>query len=969
MEWQNPETLYLILPLCVAWFVLVLYSRRKQQSAREAFVAQAMWSRMLPDESPFRFWIKHALRIVGIIASLVALAGPQFGTEIEQIVPRGSDLYVLIDVSRSMLADDVAPTRLGRAKADVSALVNRLEGERIGLIAFAGQAVVKCPLTIDYDSFRRALKELDSSSAPRGGTAIGDAIRKALDVFQGKVDRDQAMLLITDGDDQKSYPLEAAATASEHNVTIFTVGLGDSEQGSRIPQKEDAKSFVEYQGEQVWSKMNGNLLGEIALKTSGVYVPAGTKAYDLGELYSSHLQSRHAKDAATQERTRRSEQYQMFLAVAIGSLLIELCISTYRRRPNYLAKPISFIGQSTLSEVPSKNRSAGLVCLIVGLGMAVEGRTLSAIEPRAAVREGLKLYSQEKFESAREKFAAAIEEFDQQKSEHTAVAAFDEACAFHRNGEVEKAREAYLRSGISKDREISIASHFNLGALAAEQAKAQAGEQPETIAPDKRQAILDQLMSAAAAYRHCLELQPEHPTARKNLELIRLWIKYYSDKWREADRQKRRDETNLIQFLQYVIDTQKAMNDTITQLPSNTSPDRFAELKQLQSDLAEEIPTLEEKIDKELRPNPSQNNNNAAPNSDEDAKEIEEGIRMLKNWANTSKEQMLSSARALIRHAPKDSMESQRAAIAELDKIWDAVVPFHPLLAKDLADQTSIVEQLDPYLEKPQPSKEISDENIKPSEKVDATSKPDTDPFQPGATQLVIAEDELKEIVETQERTLRKSILLAPKAEMELKQFENSPPTTPDLSKANTGVPGDPNQPPQEPPVDPEEVKAGYEKAMELAPLAVEQMKNAIDFLRQKSPKNAAESAKEARRILEEIQKAQPKKKQDQNQDQKDQQDQKNKDDQKSDSKDEKDSQSKDPQKPDEKKPEENKSDTNKDKQSEKDQSQSQPKPQVSPDRIEEALRKVREREEEKRDRDREFKAKILGRLPVDKDW
>jgi Ca-activated chloride channel family protein len=187
-----------------------------------------MWSRIFPDESAGRFWFKLFLRELAIIANLVALAGPRFGTEVEQGVPRGSDLYVLIDVSRSMLAEDVAPSRLARAKADVSALLNRLDGERVGLIAFAGQAVVKCPLTVDYDSFRRALQELDPNSAPRGGTAIGDAIRKALEVFHAKVQRDQSILLITDGDDQKSYPLEAAEIAAERKVAIFAVGLGDS---------------------------------------------------------------------------------------------------------------------------------------------------------------------------------------------------------------------------------------------------------------------------------------------------------------------------------------------------------------------------------------------------------------------------------------------------------------------------------------------------------------------------------------------------------------------------------------------------------------------------------------------------------------------------------------------------------------------------------------------------------------------
>src|SRR5580704_13020914 len=317
MEWQHPEWLYLILPMAAAWLVLSVYSRSRRRRAAEAFVAQAMSSRILPGDSPARCWTKTLLRETALVAGLVALAGPRWGTQYEEVIPRGSDLYILIDVSRSMLAQDVPPSRLGRAKADVAALVNRLEGERVGLIAFAGQAVVKCPLTVDYDAFRRALDELDTASAPRGGTAIGDAIRKALEVFHAKAERDQAILLITDGDDQQSYPLEAAAIAAERHVTVFTVGLGDAEHGARIPQGGQAKTYMEYQGAQVWSKLDGSLLKDIALKTAGVYVPVGTRGYDLGELYAKYLKDRRGGDEQSHRRIRRSEQFQIFLALAI----------------------------------------------------------------------------------------------------------------------------------------------------------------------------------------------------------------------------------------------------------------------------------------------------------------------------------------------------------------------------------------------------------------------------------------------------------------------------------------------------------------------------------------------------------------------------------------------------------------------------------------------------------------------------
>ncbi len=698
MEWQSPQFLYFILPLGVAWLLLAVYSRQKRKTAREAFAANAMWSRIFPEDSTARFWSKLLLRELAIVASLVGLAGPRFGTEVEQVVPRGSDLYVLIDVSRSMLAEDVVPSRLGRAKTDVLALLNRLSGERIGLIAFAGQAVVKCPLTVDYDSFRRSLQELDPNSAPRGGTAIGDAIRKALEVFHAKVDRDQSILLITDGDDQKSYPLEAAELAAERKVAIFAVGLGDSEQGARIPEKGNSKSYVEFEGQTIWSKLDGSLLSELALKTKGVYVPAGTKSYDLGELYTDHLHKLQTSSGESQQRVRRSEQFQWFLGLAVFALFIDFCIAPHRRTTNDVSQAI----KSGLSKAATV-----LFVLIQSLYLASGDMVLAeepAIEPRNEVREGLKLYSQQKYEEAQQKFSAAVGRLEEERSEAVAVAAFDSACAFHRKGDYEKARENYLRAGLSQDRSLATKAHFNLGTLAADQARTIASEKPELLEPPKRQEVLDHLKRAVDAYRHCLELQPEHIQSRKNLELVRLWIKYYTDKWREIDRQKRRDESNLLVFLEYLMATQRGLKQNVESLPSTVTTDVFAELKLAQDELIEELPTLREKIGSELKPAANDPTGQASVSGNANAseqKELEDGIRMLQSWADAAGGHMSNSAQGLALKKSGESIKSQESAIEELDKIWDAVVPFQPLLAKELEEQTQIAQSLVPPSNEP----------------------------------------------------------------------------------------------------------------------------------------------------------------------------------------------------------------------------------------------------------------------------
>lgn len=963
MEWQHPEALYLILPLCAVWFALCIYSDHRRQQAREQFAVQAMWSRIFPSVSRLRFWIKLILREVAIIAGLMAIAGPKFGVQYEQVVPRGSDLYVLIDVSRSMLADDVPPTRLGRAKSDVAALVNRLEGERVGLIAFAGQAVVKCPLTIDYDSFRRALEELDPDSAPRGGTAIGDAIRKGLEVFHAKADRDQAMLLITDGDDQQSYPLEAAAVAAERHVTIFTVGLGDTDRGARIPQKSDAKSYMEYQGEQVWSKLDSNLLQQIALKTNGVYIPAGTRAYNLGELYSDHLQGRLGNESEKQQRIRRSERFQIFLAIALAALLIDLCIRPYGRTAQ-----LSMIGDVSSSSNAGRAPRRRPTTKTIGFGIITIGTvglvqsTAAAVEPSTAVREGLKLYSKEQFDQARDKFASAAEELEKQKSTAAAVAAFDEACASHKKGDIEKARDGYLRAGLSQDLKISTAAHFNLGNLSAEQARKLSGEKPELVEPDKRKEILDQLAQAVTAYRHCLELQSDHAGARRNLELVRQWIKYYSDQWRERDRQKRRDESNLIQFLEFLIQTETALRENVVNLPDGVHADALAELKRAQDELREEIPTLREKIATDLRPQPDPQNptNNATP------PELEEAIALLRGWADDAGKKMSASSHNLETRKLEQAATDQQSAIDELDKIWEAVIPFHPLLARLLADQTSIAKSLTPQSdEKSEPDKDPA-EPISPKDDEANATQPPIANTPPG--KLEIAEDGLALLNQLQTKTLKRTRQLGPKAEMELERLEKTPATD---EKNGKDQQPQPNAGPTQQGVDPEQAKAGYRKAIELAPQAAEQMEAAVKALEKKDRTVAGQHAEEARKILELIQQAQPKNDQQQNQQNQDQQ---QKQDQNQQNQKDQEQQQKDQQK----KEEQQQSDKDKkDKQDKKDQqskdqsknSEQKQQAAVSKDRIEDALRKVRERQQEKRERDRKMKGLMLGRTPVDKDW
>ena len=331
MIWETPTLLFALwlVPVAGAAFV---YAHRKRQATAARFADTAMVERLVPAFSSGRSWMKGTVMMLAVACLIIAAARPRFGVFFEEVSGRGVDLFVVLDVSRSMLAEDVAPNRLDRAKADILDLLKKLEGDRVGLIAFAGAPVELVPLTTDQGFFRMVLDDVDPGSAPRGGSLIGDAIRKAMESMEERRDRDQVIVLITDGEDHDSFPEEAAKQAAERNIRIITVGLGNTGEGARIPRRNEDGSltFVKHDGQEVWSKMDERLLKEMALTTSGAYVPAKTRAYDLGSIYDEHLSKLTRGEIQAEKRKRYREQFQLFGGIGIALLLIEMLIPRFR---------------------------------------------------------------------------------------------------------------------------------------------------------------------------------------------------------------------------------------------------------------------------------------------------------------------------------------------------------------------------------------------------------------------------------------------------------------------------------------------------------------------------------------------------------------------------------------------------------------------------------------------------------------
>jgi Ca-activated chloride channel family protein len=301
----------------------------RARGALATFLSPVMQRRLTSQPSLARSFTKLGLVLVSLVCGVLALMRPQARGEVD--ITTGADTHAdvmfVLDVSRSMLAEDAPPYRLARAKAEIDELVDKLEDARVGLVVFAGRAVLACPLTPDRSFFSTVLSTIDTRSAGRGGTRIGEAIKTAVASFPAGAGA-KLIVLITDGDDQDKYSVDAAKLARDAGVKILAIGLG-SETGSEItlidPQT-GAKSKLMHDGKPVISKLDGEALRKIALATEGVYVPAGTAAVDLKSILQSYVLPLVHEEGDAAKRFVPAERFQWLVLAALICLIAALWI-------------------------------------------------------------------------------------------------------------------------------------------------------------------------------------------------------------------------------------------------------------------------------------------------------------------------------------------------------------------------------------------------------------------------------------------------------------------------------------------------------------------------------------------------------------------------------------------------------------------------------------------------------------------
>lgn len=329
MRFASPVFLcfVILVPILGVWWAF-LRARREKSLAR--LVSAQLKKKLLPDGSDF--WsLQAAFILTGLALAFFAASRPQWGNTDEKIVTRSRNVVVALDVSRSMLAEDVLPNRLERAKADIADLVDSLQGDRCALVAFRKTGSLVCPLTSDYGFLRGTLAHLTIDSAPRGETDLGSAIRSCLDALDPAADDHNVIIIMSDGGDLRGTAMEGALLAAKRGIPIFTVGIGDPKNPVSLPGEEGKSNYM-YNGQVVKVKLEEDSLRKIAEASNGKYIPlatAGTVETTLGTIYRKFLRSVAAKEQNEQDR-RVAERYHIFLIAALVFLIAGVSLSKGR---------------------------------------------------------------------------------------------------------------------------------------------------------------------------------------------------------------------------------------------------------------------------------------------------------------------------------------------------------------------------------------------------------------------------------------------------------------------------------------------------------------------------------------------------------------------------------------------------------------------------------------------------------------
>ncbi|RUM42909.1 MAG: hypothetical protein DSY80_06455 [Desulfocapsa sp.] len=505
------EPFWLVAGVCVVLLLVIFFNRMQQKRQQELarFASSHLLGKLCASVSGKRRSLKKMLLLLAIMCCFTALSRPQYGVKWVNVKRKGIDILFAIDTSKSMLAEDVRPNRLQRAKYGVLDFVGQLEGDRVGLMPFAGAAFLMCPMTIDYNAFESSLQALDTSIIPKGGTDLAGLIQEAEAALSNEANH-KILVLITDGENLEGDAMEAAKAAAEKGVTIYTVGVGTSE-GELIPLTRDGKTgFVkDSNGKFITSQLDEKTLTAIAEATSGLYVPLGASGEGLQSIYQQKLSLVPKEDLVEKRHKVPVERFEWPLGVSIVLLIVEFLIGGRKSKRSLHIPFVKTAGRRKKNPV-----AAVVLCCLLFWGNGA----------RASIGEDA--YGKEDYLSASAFYNEQLE-----LSPDDPLLLYNYGTAAYKNNLFEDAAQSFSKALKSDDLNLQELAYYNRG-----NALFQLGN--ESLQTDKEHCI-DLWQQAVESYDGALQLNSNNDDASFNQNLVQ---KKLEELKKEQDEEKQQKE-------------------------------------------------------------------------------------------------------------------------------------------------------------------------------------------------------------------------------------------------------------------------------------------------------------------------------------------------------------------------------------------------------------------------------------------
>lgn len=506
MTFANPYLLWLLALGVPAFGALVIWNRRQQGRALAALMSPRLRDLLVQGGNPKIRITQDILHVFILALLLLAAAGPRWGFAWEESSRKGLDILVALDTSRSMLATDIQPDRLSRAKLAAQDLLRLSPTDRLGLIAFAGGAFLQCPLTLDAGAFHQSLETLDTSIIPTGGSSITAAIETAIDAFREQPDSHRVLVVFSDGEDHDSGASGAASKATEAGIKVFTIGIGTPEgELLRLRDPKGQETFLkDDQGNVVKSRLNESLLREVATAGQGFYLPLRGRD-TMRTLYEKGLENLPKTEMESQLIRRQHERYQWPLAAAILLMLVD-----------FLLKP----RRTTRAFSGSTQSLAGLILMLGAMpALAGSGNAETAAQS---------------FQSGNYREAMAIYEDLLEKAPEDSRLQYNAASAAYKAGDLDRASSGYQQALRSEDLTLQHDAYYNLGNTLYRR-----GEQSEDLEEKKKE-----WEASVRRYEQALELKPEDSRAEHNRQFVLRKLEELKKQEEQSQDQQQQDSSS-----------------------------------------------------------------------------------------------------------------------------------------------------------------------------------------------------------------------------------------------------------------------------------------------------------------------------------------------------------------------------------------------------------------------------------------